>query len=106
MNLRSVSCIPLLATVAILICACASVGTAMSDERFATVRPGMTNDQVRLALGPPRETMAFPMSSTQSWDYLGSDSWGYMVDYAVIFGPDGLVASKVARRINSGGDHG
>ena len=104
--MRSVPCIPLLAAAAILACGCASIESPMTDERFGTVRPGMTNDEVRLALGAPRQTMMFPKSSTQSWDYLGTDAWGYMVDYSVIFGPDGLVTSKVARRINNGGDHG
>jgi outer membrane protein assembly factor BamE (lipoprotein component of BamABCDE complex) len=96
----------LLGAAALLASACASVPPPMNDGRFATVQAGMTDEQVRAALGPPEKVMKFPVSSNVAWDYQGTDTWGYMVDYSVTFGPDQRVVSKLARRINDGGDHG
>ena len=98
----------LLTAAAIFAAGCADVPTpkysAMNDSRFAVVQVGMTSDQVRSALGVPEKTMKFPASSNEAWDYMGTDTWGYMVDYSVTFGPDQRVVSKLARRINDGGD--
>ncbi|HTS86076.1 MAG TPA: hypothetical protein VMG61_13290 [Usitatibacter sp.] len=95
---------------AILAQGCASPegqsSTQLNDQRFGTVHEGMSADQVREALGPPAKTMKFSMSGKEAWDYQGTDSWGYMVEYSVTFGPDQRVASKLARRINDGGEHG
>jgi outer membrane protein assembly factor BamE (lipoprotein component of BamABCDE complex) len=88
-----------------LVHGCAT-GPAMNDDRFGMVQTGMTYEEVRRMFGTPQETMKFPRSSTEAWDYIGQDTWGYMVDYAVVFGPDGRVQSKIARRINQGADHG
>jgi outer membrane protein assembly factor BamE (lipoprotein component of BamABCDE complex) len=93
----------LLAAVAALAGACATVEAPMNDKRFATIEVGMTSDEVRTALGPPEKTMPFPASSRVAWDYTGTDTWGYMVDYSITFGPDQRVVSKFARRINDGG---
>jgi len=87
-------------------CASPDTRTQLDDQRFGAVHEGMSADQVREALGPPAKTMKFSMSGKEAWDYQGTDSWGYMVEYSVTFGPDQRVASKLARRINDGGDHG
>jgi outer membrane protein assembly factor BamE (lipoprotein component of BamABCDE complex) len=97
----------ILAAAALLLHACAGgFGPTMNDDRFATVQTGMKKDEVLQLLGRPQQTMKFPLNNTESWDYIGQDTWGYMVDYAVVFGPDGRVVNKVARRLNDGGDHG
>jgi outer membrane protein assembly factor BamE (lipoprotein component of BamABCDE complex) len=75
-------------------------------EQFAQVQIGMTRDDTLRLLGKPYETMRFPMSGNEAWDYLYQDSWGYMASYGVTFGPDGHVASKISRRLNDGGNHG
>ena len=96
-------------SVLLLACACADINTSatsLNDKRFGAIDVGMTSDEVKAALGTPQKTMAFPMSSRVAWDYLGTDTWGYMVDYSITFGPDQRVVSKLARRINDGGDHG
>jgi outer membrane protein assembly factor BamE (lipoprotein component of BamABCDE complex) len=107
--MRFVKPIFLLAAAAIFTAGCANVPTprysGMNDSRFAAIEPGMTAEQVTAALGAPERTMKFP-SSNVAWDYTGTDTWGYMVDYSVTFGPDQRVVSKFARRINDGGDHG
>ena len=85
---------------------CAGVEPPMNDQRFASVATGMTGDEVRERLGVPLRTMAFPLSASEAWDYEGTDTWGYKVNYSVTFGPDKRVASKNARRMNDGGDFG
>ncbi len=103
---KSAASIGLLATAVILAQGCATNATAqMSDKQFAAVKEGMTTDEVRGTLGAPKRTTKFPLSDKVAWDYEGTDGWGYMVEYSVTFGPDGRVATKLARRINDGGDH-
>ena len=79
---------------------------ALSEERFDLVRYGMTRDDALRLIGRPDETMKFPLSGTEAWDYLSQDAWGYLTSFSVTFGPDGRVVSRFARRINDGGDHG
>jgi outer membrane protein assembly factor BamE (lipoprotein component of BamABCDE complex) len=93
----------LLAAGALLLPSCAGVPPIMNDERFGIVQTGMTKDEVLELYGRPQETMKYP-NRTESWDYVGRDTWGYQVDYAVVFGEDGQVVSKIARRLNDGGD--
>jgi hypothetical protein len=76
----------LLAAGALLLPSCAGVPPIMNDERFGIVQTGMTKDEVLELYGRPHDT------------------WGYQVDYAVVFGEDGQVVSKIARRLNDGGD--
>ncbi len=78
----------------------------LSTEQFDRVQVGMTRDDTLRLLGKPYETMRFPLSGNEAWDYLYQDPWGYMASYGVTFGPDGHVASKISRRLNDGGDHG
>lgn len=91
-----------------LLAACAAVGTggpARSDATFARVVTGMPEAQVAQMLGRPDETMRFPLSQSEAWDYRYYDTWGYLAIYSVTFGPDGRVASTLSTRLNSGGDH-
>ena len=90
---------------ALLGCA-ADGGPARSDEIFARIDPGMTQEQVDRLLGRPDETMRFPLSNTVSWDYRYWDTWGYMAMYHITFGADGRVASKISQRLNDGGEQG
>lgn len=85
-------------------CATAPAGPPRSDATFARIGAGMTADEVRRIAGPPDETMPFPLSGSNSWAWYGYDTWGYYVLYSVTFGPDGRVASTLARRLNDGGD--
>jgi outer membrane protein assembly factor BamE (lipoprotein component of BamABCDE complex) len=86
--------------------ACAyTQGPTRNDDVFRNIVPGMTQEDVSRALGKPDEMMPFPMSHTVAWDYRYYDTWGYICYMSITFGPDGRVASKISRRINSGGDH-
>ena len=91
-----------------LVAACASPGTGgpvRTDATFAQVVSGMPQAEVAQLLGRPDETMRFPLSHSEAWDYRYHDTWGYMAIFSVTFGPDGRVVSTISNRINSGGDH-
>jgi outer membrane protein assembly factor BamE (lipoprotein component of BamABCDE complex) len=75
-------------------------------DKLSQVQLGMTRDDTLRLLGKPHDTMKFPMSGNEAWDYLYQDPWGYMASYGVTFGADGHVASRFSRRLNDGGDHG
>lgn len=95
---------------AVLLAGCAgasflSGGSPRSDEQFTRIQRGMTRDDVQRLIGPPDETMSFPLSQTQAWDYQYRDTWGYFAIFSVTFGADGRALSTISRRID-GGDHG
>ena len=85
--------------------ACAAGPAPRTDDIFGRIDPGMSREQVTRLIGPPDETMKFPLSRSEAWDYRYQDAWGYMAIFSVTFGPDGLSASKISRRVNDGGDH-
>ena len=96
----------LLATVAVVLVlnACV-VGPGLprrTDAVFAQVQQGMTRDQVMAITGAPDNTMPFPLSRTDSWGYFYWDDFGYYCEQSVTFGPDGLVISKISRRLSDG----
>jgi outer membrane protein assembly factor BamE (lipoprotein component of BamABCDE complex) len=91
----------------LLLGGCAALGPLPPSETdFARVRVGMTHDEIRRLLGTPNETMKFPRSATESWDYEYWDTWGYLSAYSVIFGMQGTVVGKMTVRIRDGGDLG
>jgi hypothetical protein len=90
---------------AALVCGCAGGAPARSDDLFNRIDAGMTTAEVLRLIGPPDETMRFPLSRTEAWDYRYQDPWGYMAVFSVTFGEDGRAVSKISNRINSGGDH-
>ena len=94
---------------AALLAACAVPTPILSKQRtddvFGHIQPGMTEAQVEQMIGKPDETMRFPLSGNYGWDYRYYDTWGYMADFSVTFGPDGRVVSKISRRFD-GGDKG
>lgn len=101
---------PLAASVAAtsLLAACAfpgAGGPVRTDAAFAKVVSGMPEAEVAQMLGRPDETMRFPLSHNEAWDYRYYDTWGYLAIFSVTFGPDGRVVSTISNRVNSGGDH-
>ena len=89
-----------------LVAACASPGGPVrTDATFAQVVSGMPEAEVAQMLGRPDETMRFPLSHSEAWDYRYYDTWGYLAIFSVTFGPDGRVSSTISNRVNSGGDH-
>ena len=91
-----------------LVAACATLdagGPARTDATFRQVASGMPESEVAQMLGRPDETMRFPLSHSEAWDYRYYDTWGYLAIFSVTFGADGRVVSTISNRVNSGGDH-
>ena len=96
-----------LLALALLLGGCASLGPPPHTQAdFDRVLVGMTHDETRRLLGTPNETMKFPRSATETWDYEYWDTWGYLSAYSVIFGAQGTVVGKMTVRIRDGGDLG
>lgn len=75
----------------------------LNEEHFYRIREGMTRDQVLRMIGPPGDTTNFgPRTGNVAYTYRFQDGWGYLSDFSVTFGPDGLVRSKIAIRIDPG----
>jgi outer membrane protein assembly factor BamE (lipoprotein component of BamABCDE complex) len=79
---------------------------ALTDDRLAQIRYGMSRDEIRRLVGAPDETMTFPLSGTEAWDYLYQDTWGYLASFSVTFDAEGRVVGRISRRLNAGGDRG
>ena len=95
----------LILATALVVQGCAAVVASnepLRNNLVGRIDRGMTHDQVRAILGPPDETMPFPLSKTEAWDYRYTDTWGFMAMFGVTFGPDGRVSSTISRRLNDG----
>jgi outer membrane protein assembly factor BamE (lipoprotein component of BamABCDE complex) len=104
--MQSTRNIPALSAALVLsACAAWNQGPVRNDALFASIQPGMTQDQVLGIAGKPDDTMPFPMSQTIAWDWRTYDTWGYYVEQSVTFNAEGIVVSKYTRRINDGGEH-
>jgi hypothetical protein len=90
---------------ALMLASCAAQ-RARNDDVFAALGAGMTREDARRLVGPPDETMKFPGTHTESWDYYYQDTWGFYCRYSLVFGPEGGIVGKVSFRLNDGGDHG
>lgn len=80
------------------VCGCAS-SPALHDDDFLRVTVGMTQADVRRALGPPARTEAFGRQRQLAWDYSFRDAWGYFAFVSVMFDADGRVIGKTHTRI-------
>jgi hypothetical protein len=79
------------------------VRQALTDETFARIHPGLTEQEILEMIGPPGETMTFARSNTHAWDYRYIDSWGYPSIFSVTFDANGGVVSKISRRLEKEG---
>ncbi len=75
------------------------VRQVLNDDTFNAIRPGLTRDDVLFRLGPPGETMQFPLSGNTAWDYRYKDTWGYLAVLSVTFDPSWIVVSRITRRL-------
>jgi outer membrane protein assembly factor BamE (lipoprotein component of BamABCDE complex) len=75
-------------------------GPPRSDALFSRISPGMTQGDVERIIGPPDDTMSFPLSHTVAWDYLYQDTWGYTAEFSVTFDPSGRAVSKFSKRLD------
>ncbi len=75
------------------------VKQVLKDDTFYRIREGLTREEVLHMIGPPGETMRFERSATTAWDYRYVDTWGYLAVFSVTFDDNGVVVSKITRRI-------
>jgi hypothetical protein len=75
------------------------VRPVLSDDTFNGIRPGMTQDGILRLIGPPGDTMSYARSGNTSWDYRFVDTWGYRSTFSVTFDGNGVVVSKITRRM-------
>ena len=75
------------------------VRQVLNDDTFNGIRPGQTRNDVLVRIGPPGETMQFPLSGNTAWDYRYKDTWGYLAVLSVTFDGNGIVLSRFTRRL-------
>jgi len=79
------------------------IDPVLNEDHFYRIKAGMTRDEVLRMIGPPSETMNFgPRTGNVAYTYRFMDGWGYLSDFSVTFGPDWIVRSKIAIRIDPG----
>ena len=88
----------------LLLSGCMTPGTGLyrpdlNDERIGRIARGNDAEIVRTALGEPWRRIRFERTQVTAWDYRYPDSWGYWVDFSVLFGDDGLVQSTASKRV-------
>ncbi|HEX4333450.1 MAG TPA: hypothetical protein VH040_15020 [Usitatibacter sp.] len=81
-----------------------SVRNVLTDGVFDRLQAGITEKDVLAAIGPPNRTMAFSLSHTHAWEYRYLDAWGYLSEFSTTFNADGVMVSKLKRRIERGSD--
>ena len=96
--------VPLLAAAALAGCAWLPPESPRSDQVFADIQVGMTQDDVQRRIGRPDETMRFSPARI-AWDYRYMDNWGYFAVFSVTFDAEGRAVERLSWRTNDGGDH-
>lgn len=72
----------------------------LTDDNLQKIGVGMQQDQVRALIGPPWRADAIKRKDETVWDYLYRDTWGYRVEFSVMFDPNGKVTSRASRRLD------
>jgi len=76
-----------------------AVRSVRNDETFQRIVAGMRGEDVLRMIGPPNDTMKFPRTNQESWEYRYVDTWGYRAFLYVNVNADGIVVGKVTRRL-------
>ncbi|MBL8518513.1 MAG: outer membrane protein assembly factor BamE [Betaproteobacteria bacterium] len=76
------------------------VSQVLTDENFHRIQNGMSEEAVRATVGPPWRKVPFERLQQTAWDYLYRDTWGYRVEFSVLFNPSGEVVGKTSRRLD------
>jgi hypothetical protein len=76
-----------------------SVRSTRNDDTIMRIVPGLRREDVLRMLGPPNETMRFPRLGEESWEYYYIDTWGYRAFLYVNLDANGIVVSRLTRRI-------
>ena len=89
--------IRLLAAALFLVAGCA-VMKEPREEDFQRVLAGMSQEDVRRAIGEPTFVEEFARQRQVAWDYPFTDSWGYLGTMSIIFDAGGRVVAKIPVR--------
>ena len=81
-----------------------AVRNVLTDDVFDRMQAGMTEKDVLATIGPPNRTMAFSLSNTHAWEYRYMDTWGYVAEFSTTFDANGVMVSKLKRRLEGGRD--
>lgn len=75
------------------------LNTGLNDAQVERVRIDMDVTQVQSLLGKPFQRIRFDNLRATAWDYRYVDSWGYIVELAVMIDDQGKVVSKISKRV-------
>jgi outer membrane protein assembly factor BamE (lipoprotein component of BamABCDE complex) len=75
----------------------------LTEENFARVRPGMSQEEIRRLLGKPANIMTFPLKQETVWDWKIRAESGGDVFFNVHFDPSGRVVRTSTNQNGSGG---
>jgi len=70
----------------------------LTQEYFARIRPGLTQDEVRRLIGRPGETMTFPARKEEVWSWRYEPASGETWQFHVHFDLDGRVVTTSANK--------
>lgn len=70
----------------------------ITDAIVATVQADMDVAQVQRLLGKPYQRIRFDNLRATAWDYRYVDTWGYLVELAVMADDQGKVVNKISKR--------
>ena len=90
---------------AFLLIACAQTGSGfyrsdLKDDLVAQVQRGQSEQDVTALLGTPYRHMRFDKLQSTAWDYRYRDTWGYWVEYSVLFADNKRVTGTFSKRID------
>jgi outer membrane protein assembly factor BamE (lipoprotein component of BamABCDE complex) len=79
------------------------VEQVLTEQQFRLIERGTsTRDDIDRLIGPPWRVVDFPNKRQVAWDYVYQDSWGYTVDFSVMFDERGIVAETANVRRDPG----
>ena len=68
----------------------------LTEQTIARISPGSTTAaELERLIGPPWRKIDFANKRAEAWDYVLQDTGGYVVDFSVMVGRDGVVTEKV-----------
>jgi hypothetical protein len=73
----------------------------LTQEYFAKIRPGLTQDEVRRLIGKPGETMTFARKKEEVWTWRYEPATGERWHFNVHFDLDGKVVTTTANQVDT-----
>jgi outer membrane protein assembly factor BamE (lipoprotein component of BamABCDE complex) len=77
----------------------AFLNPGITDATVASVQVDMNVAQLQALLGQPYQRIRFDNLRATAWDYRFVDTWGYLVELAVMVDDQGKVINKISKRV-------